>query len=181
MKSYFARRVMFLVFALLLTGVMPWSQWVNAQTMTQIYWTGYIEDMHMIQRANLDGSQVETLVTDEATLRRMAIDPAAGKMYWTNSTDDVIQRANLDGSQVDTLVTGEDFFHDLDLDTANGKIYWTNEDLYGDEFGGKIQRANLDGMGIEDVVTVLGMPEGIALNLATSEPPGFPVAPIFPH
>jgi hypothetical protein len=45
------------------------------------------------------------------------------------------------------------------LDIAGGKMYWVNQ------ADGKIQRANLVGTDVEDVVTGLDIPRGIALNV----------------
>ena len=58
-----------------------------------------------IQRANLDGSNIETLVSiKDAGLRGITLDVAGGKIYWTRPGN--IQRANLDGSNIETLVSG---------------------------------------------------------------------------
>ncbi len=70
----------------------------------KMYWTD--SATKKIQRANLDGSNVEDLVTTGLTaLVGIAVDPAAGKMYWTDAFTDKIQRADLDGSNVQDLVT----------------------------------------------------------------------------
>ena len=70
-----------------------------------MYWTDGGTDK--IQRANLDGSVVEDLVTSGLQFpARIALDVAAGKMYWTDWGADKIQRANLDGSGLEDLVTG---------------------------------------------------------------------------
>ena len=67
-----------------------------------IYWTDWGVDK--IQRANLDGSNVEDLVTTGLRVPwGIALDIAGGKMYWTDFNK--IQRANLDGSNVEDLVT----------------------------------------------------------------------------
>nr|BAL59334.1 hypothetical conserved protein [Candidatus Acetothermum autotrophicum] len=89
--------------------------------------------------------------------------PPATKMYWTNFEANKIQRANTDGSGLINLIdTGvSSFLEDLTLDLTNGKIYWTRN--------GKIQRANLDGSSIEDVVTGVIGPRGIALDLANGK------------
>ena len=56
------------------------------------------------------------------------------------------------------------------LDVGAGKMYWTYwpdwtpERGWGEQGTGKIQRANLDGTGVQDVVTGLGWPEGLALD-----------------
>ena len=109
-----------------------------------------------IQRSDLDGSNVEDLITAGLSEpRELALDAAAGKMYWTDDGTNKIQRANLDGSQVEDLVTaGLVGPAGLELDVAAGMMYWT------DEGTGKIQRANLDGSGVEDLVTGLGGPPG---------------------
>ena len=69
-----------------------------------MYWTDYWTDK--IQRANLDGSNVEDLITQGlGSPGGIALDVAGGKMYWTDSGTDKIQRANLDGSNIEDLVT----------------------------------------------------------------------------
>jgi DNA-binding beta-propeller fold protein YncE len=107
-----------------------------------------------IQRSNLDGSNIEDLV--EVETYDLAIDLAAGKIYWT--TSDTIQRANLDGSNIEELVIGLLFPTGIALDPAAGKMYWT------DFLDGTIQRANLDGSAVETLVSDLESPQGIALD-----------------
>ena len=51
--------------------------------------------MFKIQRANLDGSQVEDLITGLISPVGIALDVGRGKMYWTDSYTDKIQRANI--------------------------------------------------------------------------------------
>ena len=126
-----------------------------------IYWTDWGVDK--IQRANLDGSNVEDLVTSGLTAPwGIALDIAGGKMYWTDVFTDKIQRANLDGSNVEDLVTsGLIGPQDIALDIAGDKMYWPD---WGTD---KIQRANLDGSNVEDLVTSgLRGPWGIALDIA---------------
>lgn len=76
----------------------------------KIYWAGACGGCPLtIGRANLDGSDIEQLPInvpfDDYTVD-LAIDSAAGKLYWTNSPARTIQRANLDGSDVEDVVTG---------------------------------------------------------------------------
>ncbi len=125
-----------------------------------IFWTDF--GTTKIQRANLDGSDVQDLVTQGLSLPRgIALDVAGGKMYWTDFGTDKIQRANLDGSNVEDLVTqGLRYPGSIALDVVGGKMYWT------DNGTDKIQRANLDGSNVEDLVTQgLEEPRGIALNV----------------
>ena len=124
----------------------------------KMYWIDAGRDK--IQRADLNGSNVEDLVT--TGLREpidLALDVAAGKMYWTDQGTDKIQRANLDGSNIQDLITTLDYPVGLALDLMGEMMYLT--DMNTD----KIQRANLDGSNVEDLVTTgLITPRGVALD-----------------
>ncbi len=130
-----------------------------AQATRKMYWTN--GGTHKVQRANLDGSGLEDLVTG-LNPEGIALDVAGGKMYWTDPVTGKIQRANLDGSGIKDLVTGLRIPVGLALDMAGHKMYWT-EFAYPNP---KIRRANLDGSNIEDLVTGLVDPLGIALDVA---------------
>ena len=126
----------------------------------KMYWT---DPLGMeIQRANLDGSNVEDLITTGlSTPYGIALDVGRGKMYWTDEDTGKIQRANLDGSNVETLITTRvSTPGGIALDVGRGKMYWT------DGGSGKIQRANLDGSNVEDLITTgLSGPAYIALDV----------------
>ena len=113
-----------------------------------------------IQRANLDGSGVEDLISGLDGPTDLALDQDGGKIYWlTERGEDRIQRANLDGTEVQDLVTGAGALGGLVLDLVADKIYWTSHNT------GKIQRANLDGSGVEDFITGLDRPIDLAVDL----------------
>ncbi len=123
----------------------------------KMYWAD--SGTNKIQRANLDGTNVEDLITG-LRLRGLALDVGRGKMYWTASSADKIQQANLDGTNVEDLIThGLSHPVGLALDVGRGKMYWIN---WGTR---KIQRANLDGTNVEDLITGLDAPEGLALDV----------------
>ena len=125
----------------------------------ELYWTDLSEDK--IQRADLDGSNVEDLVTSglDAPVG-LALDVSAGKMYWTEWERNKIWRANLDGSNIEDLITSGRVPVWLALDVAGGKLYWTD---WGTD---RIQRANLDGSNVEDLVTTgLNSPAGLVLDV----------------
>ena len=131
---------------------------------SKMYWTDRGTDK--IQRANLDGLQVEDLITTGLFIPGgIALDVASGKMYWTDLGTAKIQRANLDGSQVEDLITtGLGRPHGIALDVASGKMYWT------DWRTDKIQCANLDGSQVEDLITTgLSTPRIIALDVASGK------------
>ena len=125
----------------------------------KMYWTD--PGTRKIWRANLDGSQAETLFPSGLISPvGLALDVDAGRIYWTDSGFNRIQRANLDGSRIEYLVSlGLHSPEGLALDADGGKIYWSD---YGTN---KIQRANLDGSQVEDLVTTeLSSPGGLALD-----------------
>ena len=124
----------------------------------KIYWTTLVETSGKIQRANLDGSNIESLVTGLDYPRGLPLDVAGGKIYWTEDGR-MIRRANLDGSNSESLVTGLDSPSGLGLDMSGGKIYWVGG------WAGMIRRANLDGSNIESLVTGLADPRGLALDV----------------
>ena len=128
----------------------------------KLYWTDWVADR--IRRADLDGTNVEDLVTSADGLDRpvaLALDVGNGKMYWTDWDTEKIQRADLDGTNVEDLVTsGLVSPGGLALDVPNGKMYWTDGE------NDKIQRADLNGANVEDLVTSgLGRPSGLALDV----------------
>ena len=122
-----------------------------------------------IRRANLDGSNVETLVREEYAWQ-LALDASGGKIYWigydVDSTPSKIHCANLDGSNVETLVR-EEYTKHLTLDVAGGKMYWIGDD--GEST--KIRRANLDGSNIEDLTTASMYADTFALAPADDASP----------
>ena len=129
-------------------------------TAQKMYWLD--EESDKIQRASVDGSNIEDLVTGLGTPEAIALDVAGSKMYWTDKGTDKIQRANLDGSNVEDLITGLTLPEGIALDVARGKMYWVGEDM------DKIQRANLNGSNIEALVTT-GNPWGITLDLVGNQ------------
>ena len=64
-----------------------------------MYWADI--DTAKIQRANLDGTDIEDLVTTGLrTVETIALDVTNRKIYWADWATDKIQRANLDGTNV---------------------------------------------------------------------------------
>ena len=113
-----------------------------------------------IRRANLNGSNVQDLISGLGTAEGIALDTSMGKVYWTDSEMGKIQRANLNGSNVQDLVNGAGTPSDIALDTAGGKMYWADYE------GKQISRANLNGSNVETLVTGLAGPSDIVLDTA---------------
>jgi low density lipoprotein receptor-related protein 5/6 len=128
---------------------------------SKVYWTEVgqnFDGQGSIQRSNLDGSDLETLLSGIDEANGLAIDPAGGRMYWTDLASQRIQSANLDGSDVADVLTGLDAPTQIDI--FGGKMYWTNS---GGQSANSILRANLDGSQLETLVSGDGFPFGIAV------------------
>ncbi len=138
----------------------------GAVKIDKLYWSD--QGTGKIQRSNLDGTDVQDLVTGLGMSNGIGlfVDTGSGKLYWTDQASGVIHRANLDGGGVEDVVTGLDNPREITIDSTNGKIYWTED---GPTFN-KIRRANLDGTGVEDLVVAgLSSPGGIALDVAAGK------------
>jgi hypothetical protein len=150
----------------------------------KLYW-GDREGMR-VMRANLDGSQVETLVErgrgdkDQLDETRwcvgITIDPKFGKIYWTQKGATKgglgrIFRANIEIPKGETPTNRSDievlFDHlpepvDLELDLANRILYWTDR---GDPpRGNTVNRVPIDTKADPEIV-VTHLMEGIGIAL----------------
>ncbi|MCE2447715.1 MAG: hypothetical protein J4F35_04795 [Candidatus Latescibacteria bacterium] len=130
----------------------------------KIYWTE-AKDFGWIQRAELDGANVESVLTTELTIapHHLALDWwGEGKIYWTerNGESDIstIRRADRDGNNVETLFMGAEQITAIALDPFGGKMYWATWNP------GTILRADLDGFNVETLLTGIGNPSGIVLD-----------------
>ncbi len=127
----------------------------------RVYWAD--PGAGRIQRADLDGANVEDVLTGLTNPRSIEVDPVAGKLYWTDVLDGTVSRADLDGSDPETLVSGLVLPFGLALDAAAGRLYWT------DPGTGKIQTAGLDGNDPTDVISGLGGPRYLAFDETDGE------------
>jgi hypothetical protein len=106
-----------------------------------------------IHSMNPDGSDRKTIVTNCRLPDGIAVDVAAGHIYWTNMgvpnlDDGSIERADLDGGNRRVIVPQGGTYtpKQLHIDKKNGKLYW------GDREGMRVMRANLDGSQVETLV-----------------------------
>jgi sugar lactone lactonase YvrE len=106
-----------------------------------------------IHAMNPDGSGREVVVTDCHLPDGIAIDVAAGHIYWTNMgipnlNDGSIERADIDGSNRRALLP-QGSTHtpkQIQLDKEGGKLYWCDRE------GMRVMRSNLDGSHMETLV-----------------------------
>ena len=155
----------------------------------KVYWSDR-EGMR-VMRANLDGTQIETLVdTGQGDARPgrdetkwcvgIAVDHSGGKIYWTqkgsdNAGEGRIFRANLELPKGETSTNRTDIevlFDslpepiDLDLDLSQRMIYWT--DRGNAPRGNTVSRARLDADSKDpnrQEILVNDLMEGIGLSL----------------
>ena len=150
----------------------------------KLYWCDR-EGMR-VMRANLDGSQVETLVEtgrgdkDQRDATRwcvgITIDPKFRKIYWTQKGPDNaglgrLYRANIDiprgespanRSDIEVLFDRLPEPIDLELDLANRVLYWTDR---GDPpRGNTVNRAPIDKKAVPEIL-ITHLMEGIGIAL----------------
>ena len=100
-----------------------------------------------------DGSDRRVIVSECRFPDGVAVDAAAGHIYWTNMgvpnlNDGSIERADLDGQNRKMIVPEGATFtpKQLHLDKKNGKLYWSDRE------GMRVMRSNLDGSRVETLV-----------------------------
>lgn len=121
-----------------------------------IYWIETPQGDSAIMRANLDGSNVSTLVTGGnrssflSGISLLSIDRPSGKMYWMDYP--LIERANLDGSNIETIIDINAVFQPppTTIVVSDERLYWANFS------SGKLFRSDLDGSHVETVIQGLG-------------------------
>jgi len=101
--------------------------WTNMGTLTDSPHTA----AGSLQRANLDGSQVEVLLQPGATTntpKQLQLDLVHGKIYWSDREGAEAWRANLDGSSPEVLLSGHGIQElvGMALDVPNEQFYVTD-------------------------------------------------------
>ncbi|MCR9064014.1 MAG: choice-of-anchor D domain-containing protein [Cytophagales bacterium] len=150
------------------------------ETNAKIYWV----ENQKIKRANLDGTNVETIidVTTDVYIRSLAL--TGSNLYWSErfynttnfSNTYYLKKSSLDGSSVSTIHTEVVSFsgspvtqgtiYDMEVDESNGHIYWASYTADA------IFRKNSDGSG--GVTTVLNStyvlsPRALALDVPNNK------------
>lgn len=125
-----------------------WPVVVDATTW-KVYWGNVNSDS--IQRANLDGSDVQDVVSGNFPFignpAGIALDSTNQLLYWTDFHAKKIARTNL-VTNVTTTLIDEGFYtpQGIDLDLAGGRMYWVDAGISKDvPNSGRVRHANLDG------------------------------------
>lgn len=130
----------------------------RSSSAAKIYWTSRITGK--IERANIDGSQVEDVVAGLVGNYGLAIDDVHRRVYWSDINTGSISRANLDGTGRQTLLTGRSSPLTIRLDVAGGVMYW-NERF-------SVMRSMLDGGNPIKLLTTTWEGQGLAIDTAAN-------------
>jgi DNA-binding beta-propeller fold protein YncE len=126
-----------------------------AQAADRVYWANDgFPSANRISWANIDGSgggSLTTTGTPNGRPRGVAIDVAAGRVYWTSPVENLISFTNLEGSgggaSLNTGLATVNQPNAAAVHPAAGTIYWANEN------GDRISFAKLDSSGGGDLFT----------------------------
>jgi hypothetical protein len=137
------------------TGTLMWAGIAGAQEQNrpQVYWSDRCAST--IERANVDGTGVETVVTGLSPFEPvvdLGIDALNRRLYW--SAGGTIRRAQLDGSGVEQVVSGAGA---LALDPANDGLFYVGSP-------DTIWRGQLDGSDSTMLLSSLSPPAGLAVD-----------------
>ena len=127
----------------------------------KLYWTnnGSSPGLGEIKRADLDGSNIETVTSGLDNPHSIALDTVRGKIYWAETDLQEIHRADMAaGVGSETVVIGLGAPRAVAVDSLRGKLYWA------DAGTDRIERANLDGSSIEFLTGTGQWPLSIALG-----------------
>ena len=124
----------------------------------KLYWSN---SPGSIQRADLNGKNIKTLVQNLERPSHITVDIEAGQLYWVERL--TIRRANLSGKNVQNVVTASSDTGTVSwvsgIAIAKDKIYWiqTEQDAvkypgFSGGKGGRLLRANLDGSNVEELI-----------------------------
>lgn len=122
-------------------------------TNQKIFWSEGLSGSYQILRADLDGSNKQTIRTQAGTgihAYGIAVNPATSQVYWTDTeSDGHVYRANYDGSSATALVTPASGSAlspmSIFLDLSSNRIYLTSS--------AGIVYAPLDGGSITNLIT----------------------------
>lgn len=120
---------------------------VQAQVKVQV-WTSN-GDNKIQQLA--EGNTSDLISTDAVTPWGLAVDPVAGKLYWSNVTEGTINSADIDGGNAEMILSGLDLPRGIALDETTNTLFWAEAGVLNPG----IRRVNLNesSLVVTDVVT----------------------------
>jgi DNA-binding beta-propeller fold protein YncE len=116
---------------------------------------------NLVQQTGSEGSQRRAQLNRLSEPQAIAVDNAAGRLYWTDTGVHKIYRANFDGLGQQPLVEWAP--NPRGIAVVHDKIYWSDSGTH------QINRANMDGSSREILLTGLCDPQGIAVDRAAGK------------
>ena len=148
------------------------SEWTHTvafdEVNKKVYWV--TDDSgtgnNIIKRANINGTDVEELVSVTHDILKIVLDPSEGYMFWTTTTSTgTIYRSDLDGGSQTAIITGKDS-PALSIDTVDKKLYYVKFVTPNDG----IYQANYDGTGEVQLSGYTSQAiQSVAINSVTKE------------
>jgi hypothetical protein len=140
---------------------------LSAQAELKLYWTDI--NLHAIKRSNVDGSNVETIVSVVQDYAYISASQTQNKIYYTiGSPTPQLWSADFSGTNQQLLATFDsaNYTRGLAVNDTNSKVYWSSFDGYS-SLNGKIRSANLNGSGVSDLISLgTTLPYGTAIDTA---------------
>ena len=129
----------------------------SQSTPGDIYFT---ESAQLVFRTTGGATTVEEILDNGRWPLGLAVDAAAGKVYWTDGRARALIRADLDGTNAETLVS-DLYGSGVVIDTATQLVY------FGNTSDGEINRLDLATMSVTAVATNVYSPVDLAFNPTT--------------
>ncbi|HEY5748503.1 MAG TPA: PKD domain-containing protein [Chryseolinea sp.] len=131
----------------------------------KIYWADDWDDNSdtHIYRANLDGTEQETIVTmNDAQFRAVAVDTEHQKLYFYEVNYEAVYMSDLDGSNPTSIIDGP-YGYSIVVDNKHDKIY------FGDRDADEVKSADLDGSNVQTIVPFASRTYGMVYDEATDK------------
>ena len=92
-----------------------------------LYWNVFSR----IFRSSSDGNNVTEIIDTGNDIHGLALDSAAGKIYWVHKFDDIISRADVDGQNAEIFLddgAGLDEPESIIINQGSNVLYWLEDD-----------------------------------------------------
>ena len=127
---------------------------------SKLYWTN---NRGEIQTCNLDGSNIENLITGLDSPKHITIDTARSKLYWTDGQERILS-ADLNGKNIQTFLRSPQTLGHITV--AGDHLYWSEKIS---ETEGVIRGADLKQHRLKVLYRLDSVPVGLAVDLASEK------------
>ena len=126
----------------------------------KLYWTN---NRGEIQTCNLDGSDIESLITGLDSPKEITVDPVHSKLYWTDGQERILS-SDLNGKNIKLFIKSLQTLGHISV--SGDYLYWTEKIS---ENAGIIRRANLKQRNLQLLHSLDSVPVGIAVDLQSDK------------